>query len=229
MRRQEDDPATQHLRGENRRVGPRSLRQALWLLHRRELSILRTVKGPWISMAKSKTTNPDTPSSSVAGLLAWILPGLGHWYLGHRVRAVTLMVVIALTFWTGVAIGGVKSTVDPNENRIWFLAQICAGGHTVLAAIWSKSLTPVVYECPHCGASLTEKPEYGAKCPACGKEIARVESAERTRLAFWPQVDIAIVYTGIAGLLNLLVILDAIARAEIEPLARRAGKGVSDG
>jgi predicted RNA-binding Zn-ribbon protein involved in translation (DUF1610 family) len=180
-------------------------------------------------MVKTKTSKPDAPSSSLAGLLAWILPGLGHWYLGHRVRAITLMVVIALTFWTGVAIGGVKSTVDPNENRIWFLAQICAGGHTILATVWSKSMTSVVYECPHCGASLAGRPDYGAACPSCGKEIARVESAERTRLAFWPQVDIAIVYTGIAGLLNLLVILDAIARAEIEPLARRAGEEASHG
>jgi len=164
-------------------------------------------------------------------LLAWILPGLGHWYLGHRARAIILMVVIALTFWTGVAIGGVKSTIDPQENRVWFLAQVCTGTHTLLAALWSGRLEPVIYYCPHCGEELSERPRGDTPCARCGRRVAPAEVRNKTRLAFWPQVDIAVVYTGIAGLLNLLVILDAIARAEIKPQpagtpgAERTGHG----
>ncbi len=172
-------------------------------------------------MARKRSSQSVPLSSSVAGLLAWILPGLGHWYLGHRVRGIILLAVISLTFWCGVAIGGVKSTVDPAQNRVWFLAQICAGGHTIVATIWSKQLSPTVYRCPLCDDLLDEKPLAGRPCPSCDKPLPSAEAAERTRLAFWPQVDIAIVYTGIAGLLNLLVILDAIARAEVEPLVRR--------
>lgn len=172
-------------------------------------------------MTKRKPSQSVPLSSSVAGLLAWILPGLGHWYLGHRVRGIILLAVISLTFWCGVAIGGVKSTVDPNQNRVWFLAQICAGGHTIVATIWSKQLSPTIHRCPLCDALLEGEPQPGQACPDCNRPIGSPEATERTRLAFWPQVDIAIVYTGIAGLLNLLVILDAIARAEIEPLVKR--------
>ncbi len=180
-------------------------------------------------MTKTRTSRRPASSSSIAGLLAWILPGLGHWYLGHRVRAIIIMVVIAVTFWCGVAIGGVKSTVDLNENRLWFLAQICTGSHTTVAAIWSGRLDPVVDVCPACGAKLAHKPRVGDTCAHCDQPITNAASATRLRLAFWPQIDIAIVYTGIAGLLNLLVILDAIARAEIEPLRRQAAGGSAHG
>ncbi len=180
-------------------------------------------------MTKTRTSERPTRSSSIAGLLAWILPGLGHWYLGHRARAITIMVVIAVTFWCGVAIGGVKSTVDPKENRLWFLAQICAGSHTIAATLWSRQLEPTAHVCPNCDAPLAYEPRAGDVCPKCGRQISDPELAARTRLAFWPQVDIAIVYTGIAGLLNLLVILDAIARAELEPLGRQTAAEGADG
>ena len=180
-------------------------------------------------MTKRQTSSPPAYSSSVAGLLAWIVPGLGHVYLGHRVRGLTIMVVVAVTFWGGVAIGGVKSTVDPHENRLWFLAQICAGGHTIAAALWSNQLEPVVYRCPSCQADLGREPQSGEHCAKCRKEVSPVELATRTRKAFWPQIDIAIVYSGIAGLLNVLVILDAIARAELEPLERRTPEGDTHG
>lgn len=178
-------------------------------------------------MTRKQATKPRKPSSSIAGLLAWVFPGLGHWYLGHRARAVTIMVALTLTFWCGVAIGGVKSTVDPVQNRLWFLAQICTGSHTIVAAIWSSRLAPVVYKCPSCDSLLGGKPHAGEVCGECNEAVLSLESATHTRLAFWPQSDIAIVYTGIAGLLNVLVILDAIARAEIGPLARRRTRGGS--
>jgi hypothetical protein len=183
-------------------------------------------------MGRTRPVQSASKSSSIAGLLAWIFPGLGHWYLGHRARAIIITVVIAITFWTGVAIGGVKSTIDPQENRIWFLAQVCAGTHTIVAAIWSGQLESVGYSCPHCKAVLPRRPSDDTPCPRCGRRVAGFEALTHTRLAFWPQVDIAVVYTGLAGLLNVLVILDAIARAELEPLqraARQAAGGAGHG
>jgi hypothetical protein len=131
------------------------------------------------------TTNPadgrttTRRSTSLAAALAWVLPGLGHWYLGLRGRAIVLFVTITVTFWCGVAVGGVQSTVNAGENGAWLAAQLCAGVQTVAALMWSKSLSQ-------------------------GPELE----------AIYPAVDIAVVYAGIAGLLNLLVIIDALARAE---------------
>ncbi|MFH0981358.1 MAG: DUF6677 family protein [Planctomycetota bacterium] len=113
-----------------------------------------------------------------AGFLAWLVPGLGHLYLGERHRGLTLLVVIAATFWGGVAMGGVVRTVEPQHRTAWFMAQLGTGGHTLAVLGWKQAL----------------------------KDAAPVYS--------WQAEDVAIVYTGVAGLLNLLVIIDAMARAD---------------
>ena len=126
-----------------------------------------------------------------SAILAWLIPGLGHIFLGHKVRGVIFLVVITLTFWTGVAVGGVKC-VDPHKpvqqrstalqqrgraRSWWFFAQIMNGG-------------------------------YAVATHAVGVRV------ERASYLSWPSGDIASVYTGVAGLLNLLIILDALVRAE---------------
>jgi len=128
----------------------------------------------------------------IAGLLAWLVPGLGHWYAGQRGRGLVCMVTITATFWTGVAIGGVRETVDPAQRRLWFLAQLGAGGNALAA--------------------------YGVQRVTAAVQRGKVPAAPTP----WRALDMAIHYTAVAGLLNLLVVLDAIARAET-PIRRRMG------
>lgn len=128
----------------------------------------------------------------VAGLLAWLIPGLGHIYLGHRTRGLILLVTVTVTFWCGVAIGGVRSTVDPRERRLWFVAQICTGGNTIAAVMLRQRI------------ERTMSPEELAG-PA----------------GHWLPADVGVHYTGVAGLLNLLVILDAVARGDRGGSSRR--------
>lgn len=135
----------------------------------------------------------DQPSSSltrmaVAGNLAWLVPGLGHFYLGQRVRGLVFLVTIVATFWTGIAIGGVRNTVDPVERRLWFVAQICTAGNTAVA--WALA------------------------------QVTKEDGAVKSAPAHWNSAEVGVHYTGVAGLLNLLIVLDAIARAE-GPFLRR--------
>lgn len=132
--------------------------------------------------------------ASVAGLLAWLVPGLGHLYLGHRGRGMILLVTITATFWTGVAIGGVRATVDPQERKLWFAAQIGTGGNTIVALALHRRVEQSL------------RPE---------------ETSDY--VAHWLSADVGVHYTGIAGLLNLLVILDAIVRAD-RSLGDRRGR-----
>jgi len=103
-------------------------------------------------------------------------------FLGERARGLIFLVVIAVTFWSGVAVGAVRYTVDPQERTAWFMAQICSGSHALAAYRWSKSVQK-------------QTPEPKAS-PA-------FQSSEA-----------GVVYTGVAGLLNVLVIFDALVRAE---------------
>ncbi len=129
----------------------------------------------------------------MAGFLAWLMPGAGHLYVGEHRRGVIFLVVIGATFWSGVAVGGVSNTVDPQNRTAWFMAQISTGTHA-LAAVGLKAVL-----------------------------------GESRSTYCWQAEDVAVVYSGIAGLLNLLVILDALSRADVvvpaAGRARSAGRG----
>lgn len=136
----------------------------------------------------------------LAGLLTWLVPGLGHMYLGHKGRGLICLVAITITFWTGVAIGGVRATVDPHERKLWFLAQLCTAGNTLV------------------GYGLRET--IASPGPMIDGDAIP---------APWASADVALHYTGVAGLLNLLVVFDALARAEPRPTRRRERRSGSGG
>lgn len=127
----------------------------------------------------------------IAGILAWVVPGLGHFYLGERKRGIILLVTISLTFWAGVAIGGVGATVNRREQKLWFMAQFLTGGQSLIALRMSN------------------------------REMAESKVGNSVVLSHWLSSEVGRHYSGVAGLLNLLVILDAIGRAETPRVTRR--------
>ena len=112
----------------------------------------------------------------LVAVLAWLVPGAGHFYLGLRKRALLLFITIELTFFVGLYIGTLR-IVDPAESMFWFLAQILAGLNTIVAHLWSNS-----------------------------------SEATSPLIRDWSYY-MAVLYTGIAGLLNLLAIFDTVIRA----------------
>lgn len=57
-----------------------------------------------------------------APFLAWLWPGLGHFSLGYRKRAVLAMCGVLGMFITGMTVGGVDA-IDSKEDGAWFIAQ----------------------------------------------------------------------------------------------------------
>ncbi len=137
---------------------------------------------PQLTPMSQSPTSSSSARVPIAGLLAWLVPGLGHLCIGLHARGLIFLVVITATFWGGIAIGGVKSTVG--QRRWWLMAQMCAGSHALAAWSWGRSLP----------------------------ELSREEPSPYR--AVWPADDVAVVYTGVAGMLNLLVIFDVLVRAE---------------
>lgn len=135
-------------------------------------------------MARPKLGKAKQQSAPLAALLAWLMPGLGHWWIGERGRGIILFVVVTVTFWSGVAVGGVRTVISPNENGPWIAAQLCMGPQSLIALKSAQGLR---------AEEAAGKANY--KSP-------------------WPSGDIGVVYAGIAGLLNLLVMLDVLARVE---------------
>lgn len=136
-------------------------------------------------MNMKETNQPASVARTVqAGVLAWILPGAGHFYLGHRGLAVVFFIAITFPFATGLLFGGVKNFVNPQYNRWLFLAEMGVGGYTVAGLSVSRAL-----------------PEQRGNEPS-------------PYVSYYPATDVAEIYLAVAGLMNLLAILDALTRAQ---------------
>lgn len=69
---------------------------------------------------------PPEQFKPVAGVLAMLVPGLGHVLLGQRQRGVMIFAGVAGLFLGGLLIGGIDS-VDREEDFVWFLGQALVG------------------------------------------------------------------------------------------------------
>jgi hypothetical protein len=111
-------------------------------------------------------------SAVVAMVLAWLVPGLGHYYLGRRRTAIAFLALVAATFLAGLSFQGRLYTIEDGQPL------------TILA-------TFAVY-----GAGVLN---LAAR--------ALVENPVGTILA--PTYEYGCAYLLTAGLMNLLLVLDA--------------------
>lgn len=140
-----------------------------------------------LTLARGNDETEKTVRLITAGALSWLIPGAGHWYLGHRSLAIVFFSAVTFAFWMGAMLGGVKYSVNVRENPWLFLAEIWAGGYTILATLIGFAIQHI---------------------PA---DIARFKG-------FYPEMDVAQIYLSTAGLLSIMVILDAMARAHMNGL-----------
>jgi hypothetical protein len=75
------------------------------------------------------------PIPEVAAVLAWLVPGLGHFYLRQRPKAIILLCAIMSAFVIGIILADFQA-ISIEQHKYAFFAQIGAGGPalSVLAA-----------------------------------------------------------------------------------------------
>ncbi len=150
---------------------------------------------------------PDTTARTIqAGLLTWILPGAGHYWLGHRGLAVMFFIAISVPYLAGLAIGGVVNSVNPRTNQWLFLAELGVGGYTVPGFFAGRTIEARLVK----ELGLSGIPNQ-ARSPS---EYAEWVARRAPYVAYYPESDVATIYLATAGLLNILAILDAISRAQ---------------
>lgn len=141
----------------------------------------------------------------LAGVLALMLPGLGHWVRGERRRGRLICAGVLGLFATGLLVGGIE-VVDRRESRIWFMGQ--AGvGPLALGVDWvhqnvfkgvdresgvRRSAMPGETIGP---GGWIEDAEPGQRPPKI-RSVAKVN-------------ELGTLFCAVAGMLNLIVILDA--------------------
>lgn len=134
----------------------------------------------------------------VAGLLAIALPGAGHLYLGERRRAALIAGGILGLFVAGLLLGGID-VVDRREDRVWFLAQAMVGPIAFLADYVHQEHLKVKEMGP--GGRLV----YRSATPQERRSGGVYASRSVGRMN-----ELGTLYTAIAGMLNLIAILDAM-------------------
>ena len=168
----------------------------------------------------SERSRASSLPAPLIGVASWLVPGLGYWLIGQRGRALTIFLTITLLFISGLLIAGVRSLevpgwgphgkpvlvdasghhsgddldegqwvltshpLDEIRAKPWFICQIMAGPLNLLFSVWSVQASQV---------------------NAAGYPIG-LRSHSHTN-------EIGVLYTAIAGMLNLLVIIDSAYRA----------------
>jgi hypothetical protein len=170
-------------------------------------------------MPEKKGIFSAPPLVAIAG---WIVPGAGYVLLGQIARGLTIGITILLLFIAGVLIGGIRvidvpgysslgdkkvvAVDDPDRvvgptprkwalraqpmqtifEKPWYVGQVLTGPVCLVASYWSVELS---------------KPENP------GGVISRVVPSHAR---VW---EIGTLYTAVAGMLNLMAIIDASYRA----------------
>jgi hypothetical protein len=148
--------------------------------------------------------------------LGWLIPGAGHMVLGKFKRGLVLFVAISALFYTGVAVGGTM-TVDVHSEKYWSYAQLGCGVHGMIG--WHRQ--DQVY------SDLRDQPEFQeAELAANWQMAVDAKLAERNIALSYPEDNIARVYTGVAGMLNVLCAIDAAFLALMILESKRKKEGV---
>src|SRR5690606_14650361 len=137
-----------------------------------------------------------------------LLPGMGHWYQGRRSKAILFFVCIMGTFSYGLYLGGgrvVYASFKEEDRRLPYICQIGVGLPALPALVQAQF------------ANSGKQPPFGDfMAPPKRVNNNRADNLGPDELDNWNKelgryFELGTVYTMIAGLLNVLVIYDALS------------------
>lgn len=153
----------------------------------------------------------DLKDPGLAALLAWLIPGLGHFYQGRTAKGMLFFVAIMATFVYGLYLGGspavgwgrvVYIAWNAEEHRWHYFCQLGMGLPALPALIQASRASadkPTWWGGFMAPPRLTEEPGHHLDRPT--------ESTLHLHLNRF--FELGTVFTMVAGLLNILAIFDA--------------------
>jgi TM2 domain-containing membrane protein YozV len=149
-------------------------------------------------MSQPMDQRPANVPPALVALCGWLVPGAGYFLLGERARGVIIAAAVLFIFVAGLLIGGVCVVETP------------------------KALTT---------AAILDKPWFIGQVLAGPVSIVsavaagRLDDGQYSTSRSW---ELGTLYTAIAGMLNLLVVIDATHLAAGGPPADGGGGSGSD-
>lgn len=146
-------------------------------------------------MNKQEPLNLSNPG--LAAVLGWLVPGLGHLYQGRVGKGILFAVCILPLFLFGYHLGGWQVVYFRWNDQEWrwpYLAQVGAGVVALPAFAQWMGLD-----------HLLPGPLADFQTPPNEQQL------DELHRQYGKRVEIAVVYTMVAGLLNMLAVYDALA------------------
>jgi hypothetical protein len=176
-----------------------------------------------------------TPSPPLVALAGWVVPGSGYLLLGQRGRGLSIGITIVVLFLMGVLIAGVRvievpgydpatgqrqlyPVVNPQTGRIvdrewsllvsplsevrdkpWSVPQVLTGPIAIISGAWS------VWAAGEDPKTVKTDPADNSPIPGSGTAYGAITHARIN--------EIGSLYLSVAGLLNLMAIIDSTWRA----------------
>ncbi len=153
---------------------------------------------------------PQQPFRPLFALLGWVLPGLGQWSAGARKRGILAGVGVIGLFLSGLLVGGLDC-VDSTEDRLWFAGQVGAGPLVIAADMANSYYLKSGRAAPLIASAVP----YGTAMNP--EDVPKISSFKG--LAHSNEFGTLLVF--LAGLMNIVVLLDAGIRQSEAP-SRRA-------
>jgi hypothetical protein len=168
-----------------------------------------------------------------------LLPGAGHFFLGERARAGLIASGILGLMVCGLLIGGIDA-IDSKEDTIWFAGQALIGPIPLAIDYYHQTRLKVLYtpsgmERSPRGVPFKGQPRVWLRSPDPGEVrdpasgYVAAKDPDRYRAAYSKSLgrmnELGTLYITIAGMLNLIVIIDAFyfARARRDALGGGGG------
>ncbi len=175
-------------------------------------------------------SSPTHSFQPIAGVLAFLVPGLGHWYLGETRRAVAICVGVFGLFFGGLMVGGIDA-VDSGQffankarevaarftggkpervraeggDPIWFAGQMFVGPTAFVVDHIHHTSFKVLD--PATGMWRSANPTEGRDL-ATGRPVPG--QAPPSRRSIGRPNEIGTLMATIAGMMNLICIIDAV-------------------
>jgi hypothetical protein len=157
-------------------------------------------------MAESADRHASPPLVALAG---WLVPGLGYFLIGQRARGYISGITIIATFVLGLLIGGIRVIDVPGYDIKGNRRMDRIGREEV----WKLKSNPM--------AEILNKPWYMPQTLVgplnAVATIASLQAAPDHRQSVARIFDIGTLYTAVAGMLNLMIIIDSTYRAANRP------------
>jgi hypothetical protein len=145
-------------------------------------------------MSDQRENGAGSPAAPpLVALAAWAVPGAGYWLIGQRLRGTVIGLTIILLFLFGILIGGIRIVDAPS---------FAGAGWNPLPRLLTKPW--------FIGQALTGPLGLGSAWIASNLAANRryADVVPHARVA-----EIPTLYTAVAGMLNLLAIIDCSYRA----------------